>query len=102
MMKNRKARPTKISYRDHNKRIRYAVVGLGHIAQVAVLPAFAHATENSEVTALVTDDPTKAKQLSKKYCIGAVYSYKDYAHLLNSGEVDAVYIALPNNMHRDF
>jgi predicted dehydrogenase len=23
--------------------VRYAVVGLGHIAQVAVLPAFAHA-----------------------------------------------------------
>ena len=27
------------------KRIRYAVVGLGHIAQVAVLPGFAHARE---------------------------------------------------------
>ncbi len=26
------------------QKVRYAVVGLGHIAQVAVLPAFAHAT----------------------------------------------------------
>ena len=32
------------------KPIRYAVVGLGHIAQVAVLPAFAHATRNSAVS----------------------------------------------------
>ena len=33
------------------KKIRYAVVGLGHIAQTAVLPAFKHA-ENSELPAL--------------------------------------------------
>jgi len=30
--------------------VRYAVVGLGHIAQVAVLPAFRHAARNSRVT----------------------------------------------------
>jgi hypothetical protein len=29
--------------------IRYAVVGLGNIAQVAVLPAFEHASANSDV-----------------------------------------------------
>ena len=33
-----------------DKRIRYAVVGLGQIAQTAVLPAFKHA-ENSELAA---------------------------------------------------
>jgi hypothetical protein len=27
-------------YRKSNQKIRYAVVGLGHLAQVAVLPAF--------------------------------------------------------------
>ena len=37
--------------------VRYAVVGLGHIAQVAMLPAFAHARRNSRITALVSDDP---------------------------------------------
>ena len=35
--------------------IRYAVVGLGHIAQVAVLPAFSHARRNSVLGALVSD-----------------------------------------------
>ena len=48
------------------KKVRYAVVGLGHIAQVAVLPAFAHAA-NSEVTALVSDDRAKLKALARKY-----------------------------------
>ena len=38
--------------REQNK-VRYAVVGLGHISQVAILPAFAHARENSELTAIV-------------------------------------------------
>jgi predicted dehydrogenase len=33
--------------------VRYAVVGLGHIAQVAVLPAFVHARRNSRLVALV-------------------------------------------------
>ena len=33
------------------RHIRYAVVGLGYIAQVAVLPAFAHARRNSRLAA---------------------------------------------------
>ena len=44
------------------EKIRYAVIGLGHIAQTAVLPAFQH-TENSELVALGTGDPNKAKEL---------------------------------------
>lgn len=40
-------------------RVRYAVVELGNIAQVAVLPAFEHAKENSELVALVSSDATK-------------------------------------------
>ncbi len=42
--------------RSAAKKIRYAVVGLGHIAQVAVLPAFKNAARNSEIGALVSDD----------------------------------------------
>ena len=37
-------------------KVRYAVVGLGHIAQVAVLPAFKHAKRNSILVSIVTDD----------------------------------------------
>jgi predicted dehydrogenase len=82
-------------------KIRYAVVGLGHIAQVAVLPAFAHA-HNSELRALVSDDPIKRKKVGKQYNVELTYSYEEYEHCLNSGEIDAVYIALPNNLHREF
>jgi predicted dehydrogenase len=80
--------------------VRYAVVGLGHIAQVAVLPAFLHARRNSRVTALVSDDPAKLKALSKRYRIAGTYSYEAYEACLE--QVDAVYIALPNSMHAEY
>jgi predicted dehydrogenase len=88
-----------------NKRahkIRYAVVGLGHIAQVAVLPAFAHAARNSTLAALVSDDPEKLRQLGQRYDVKLAYSYEQYNDCLRSGDVDAVYIALPNSMHAEY
>jgi glucose-fructose oxidoreductase len=84
------------------RKVRYAVVGLGYISQVAVLPAFKHAQENSELVALVSGDATKLKKLAKKYNVSRTYSYEQYADCLASGEIDAVYIALPNNMHRAY
>ena len=64
--------------------VRYAVVGLGHIAQVAVLPAFAHARRNSVLAAIVSDDPTKRRALSKKYKVPA-YSYDTVRRLSGRG-----------------
>jgi predicted dehydrogenase len=80
--------------------IRYAVVGLGHIAQVAVLPAFAHAKRNSRLTALVSDDPRKRQVVGAKYRVENTYSYDEYEACLDT--VDAVYIALPNSMHAEY
>lgn len=86
----------------NGRKIRYAVVGLGYISQVAVLPAFGHADSNSKLTALVSGDREKLKSLSRKYGVKLTYSYEQYADCLASGEVDAVYIALPNHMHRAY
>jgi glucose-fructose oxidoreductase len=83
------------------KKVRYAVVGLGHIAQVAVLPAFAHA-ENSELAALVSDDPEKLEKLARRYKVKAQFSYDQFDQCLRSGVADAVYIALPNHLHREY
>ncbi|MCE5266370.1 MAG: Gfo/Idh/MocA family oxidoreductase [Planctomycetaceae bacterium] len=80
-------------------KVRYAVAGLGHIAQTAILPAFAHASENSELAVLVSNDEAKRRELGDRYAVSNVYSYADYDRMLHSGLVDAVYIALPNHMH---
>ncbi len=47
------------------KKIRYAVVGIGSIAQEAVLPAFQHAA-NSELVALVSGDEEKRNELARR------------------------------------
>ncbi|MDF3010304.1 MAG: putative glucose-fructose oxidoreductase oxidoreductase protein [Burkholderiales bacterium] len=82
--------------------IRYAVVGLGHIAQVAVLPAFGNARRNSRLAAIVSGDPVKREQVQKKYAVPNAYAYDEYDRCLASGEVDAVYLALPNHLHCDY
>ena len=85
-----------------NTKVRYAVVGLGWIAQTAVLPGFANARTNSELVALVSDDPVKLKKLGRKYEVPHLTGYEGYDALLASGEVDAVYIALPNHLHQPY
>jgi glucose-fructose oxidoreductase len=89
------------SAKQDQKKIRYAVVGLGHIAQAAVLPAFAHA-ENSELVAFVSDDPEKLEKLGRRYKVKARFSYDQFDEFLRSGVADAVYIALPNHLHREY
>jgi predicted dehydrogenase len=80
--------------------IRYAVVGLGHIAQVAVLPAFAHARRNSQLVAVVSDDRTKRREIAKRYRLDRTFTYDRIDDCLAA--VDAVYIALPNSMHAEY
>jgi glucose-fructose oxidoreductase len=75
------------------------VVGLGHIAQVAMLPAFAHARRNSRLTAVVSGDRAKRREIAGRYRCAA-FGYEDYEACL--AEVDAVYIALPNHQHAEF
>ena len=86
---------------DVSGTVRYALVGLGWIVQEVVLPGFKGA-KNSELAALVTDDPKKAEKLSGKYKIDQVTGYQDYDPLLSSGAVDAVYLGVPNHLHKDF
>ena len=82
------------------RKVGYAVAGLGHIAQTAVMPAFAHA-KNSRLVALISDDEEKREKLSRKYRCDA-YSYEQYDECLRRDDVDAVYIALPNTMHAEY
>ena len=81
------------------KKVRYAVVGLGHIVQVAVLPAFQHAQTNSQLSALVSGSRVKLSKVSKTYEVEHIYRYDRYHECLGSGAVDAVYLALPNHLH---
>jgi predicted dehydrogenase len=106
MTKSRKHSTTKNgdggSHQPAGRKIRYAVVGLGFISQAAILPAFAHARENSELAALVSGDPKKRAALGKKYKVSQTYGYEQFGECLMRGGIDAVYIGLPNHMHRAY
>ena len=82
-------------------KVRYAVVGVGWIAQAAFMPGVEH-TGNSEMVALVSDHEAKAAEVGKKYGISKTYTYEELPALLASGEIDAVYLATPNFDHLDY
>ncbi|WP_260929243.1 Gfo/Idh/MocA family protein [Novosphingobium sp. 9] len=81
-------------------KVRYAVVGGGQISQQAFMPGIGK-TDNSQLAALVTGDPVKAEKLAAAYGIKA-WHYDQYEDLLASGEIDAVYVATPNFLHRQY
>ena len=83
-------------------RVRYAVVGLGHIAQAAVLPGFKNATENSELTTLISGVPEKLHRIGDQYRVSHRFSYAEYEAVLSKDYFDAVYIATPNSEHQRF
>ena len=81
--------------------VRYAVIGQGYFAQGAVLPGFKEA-DGCELRAIFSEDDTKLRALKRKYGVEAALGYDQYDDYLRSGEVDAVYVALPNDKHADY
>ena len=63
-------------------KVRYAVVGLGYIAQAAVLPSFAHARRNSSLHAIVSGSVEKLNEIGDKYRIPVRATYDDYERVL--------------------
>ncbi len=82
------------------KNTRYAVVGAGWFAQAAVLPGFANA-KHAELAAIVSGDATKHKELGERYKVPC-HTYEQFDGLLASGAIDAVYIVLPNALHKEY
>jgi predicted dehydrogenase len=82
-----------------DQKIRYAVLGLGHLSQTAVLPAFEH-TDNSELCALVSRDEAKRNRLAKRYGVEVTGGNDDLERVLHDSHADAVYITTPTATHR--
>lgn len=77
-----------------------AVIGQGHFAQAAVLPAIEQ-LEDVELSALVSGSPHKLDELGERYGVTTRCSYDQLDELLGSRKVDAVYIAVPNDLHAE-
>ena len=79
-------------------KVRWGILSTAGIAQKELIPAFQRAT-NAEVTAIATGSGIeKAKVVAERF--GIEKTYASYEELLDDPNIDAVYIPLPNHLHK--
>lgn len=78
------------------QKVRWGILSTANIALTQVIPAIQRA-ENSEVVAIASGSD-KAQQAAEKLNISK--AYESYEALLEDSSIDAVYIPLPNHLHK--
>jgi len=79
--------------------VKWGIVGLGNMANI-----FARAiseVQNAELICVASKSKTRLKVFSKNFNIKDSHKFIDYAELIKSHEIDAVYISTLNNTHVD-
>ena len=79
--------------------VRFGVLGYAGIAYKQVLPAMME-TKNAVPYAIASRSAEKLTEAAARF--GFKKTYLDYDALLNDPDVDAVYIPLPNGLHREW
>lgn len=79
--------------------VRWGVVSTANIGRAAVNPAI-QASSNGELVAVASRDADRARAFAGEH--GIATSYGSYEALLDDEAVDAVYIPLPNSLHREW
>lgn len=80
-------------------KLRFGVLSTANIGRNQVNPAIQQSS-NAELLAVASRDALKARAFAEAG--GFPRSYGSYEALLDDKEVDAVYIPLPNSMHREW
>ncbi len=86
-----------------DRRVGIAVVGLGAFALGQILPSFGEA-KHARLAGLVSGDADKARRVADAYGVphAHVYGYDDIGRIAADPAIDAVYLILPNHLHRRF
>ena len=82
-----------------NKTVRWGIISTARIAETAFIPALRE-TARGELVAVASRSRDKATAFAQKHAIPQVFD--DYASLLASDEIDAIYNPLPNTMHLEW
>ena len=77
----------------------WGILGPGFIATRAIIPAV-QGVSNSRVLAVASSNKERSREVALRF--GIERSYSGYQALLNDPDVDVVYIALPNHLHREW
>lgn len=81
------------------RKVKWGVISTANIGRVAVIPAIQKAG-NGELVAVASRGEQKAREFATKLNIPNYYG--SYESLLAADNIDAVYIPLPNNLHREW
>jgi len=81
------------------QKIRWGVLGYARIARESVIPAIVRSS-NSVFTAIASRETAKLDACCEKF--GRVKMHGSYESLLGDPDVDAVYVPLPNALHREW
>ena len=97
---------TKVSKNKHSpyegKKLNIALVGLGRYA--GYLAEGLQEAQYCRLAGIVTGTPSKAVDWKKRYNIpdANIYNYQNFDSIKNNKDIDAVYIVLPNAMHKEY
>jgi predicted dehydrogenase len=80
-------------------RLRWGVLGAARIARHAVIPAIVQ-SRNGEVWALASRSVERARALAQQHGIPTVHD--SYEAVVDDPQVQAVYIPLPNHLHKEW
>jgi predicted dehydrogenase len=81
------------------RRLRWGILGYARIARVSLIPAI-RSSGNSELFALASRDSAKLEQARVDAAPRRLYG--SYEEVLRDPDVDAVYVPLPNALHREW
>ena len=80
------------------QKIRWGVLSTANIAQQQLIPAIGRA-DNAELVAISSRGSQVHPVASK---LGIPRAYESYEELLNDSDIEAVYIPLPNHLHKEW
>jgi len=81
------------------KQLRWGIIGCAGIAKRAVIPGIQQ-SENNQVIAIASRNLATAQETAAGLNIPVAYG--SYEELLQHSEIDAVYIPLPNHLHKEW
>lgn len=81
---------------EHTSPVRWGFIGIGRMA-TNVAEDWA-SQEGAELYAVASRSPERAEEFAAAH--GAQHAYDSYAGLLSDPNVDAVYVATPNSLHK--
>lgn len=81
------------------KKLKWGIIGTAGIAKYSVIPGI-KASETGEVIAIASRSEETARKAAAELDIAKAYG--SYEELLSDSEIEAVYIPLPNHLHKEW